>query len=90
MAIRLVITGRVQGVRFRQSLLEQAVRLGLAGWVRNRPDGSVEALAEGPQAALAQITTWARRGPPAARVNSVAEEVLPDSGLREFERRPTG
>lgn len=62
----LRIRGLVQGVGYRNALLREATRLGLSGWVRNRSDGSVEALAAGPAPALDGLIAWARRGPPAA------------------------
>ena len=68
---RFVVRGRVQGVFFRQSTVEQARALGLTGWVRNREDGCVEGAASGPPAALEQLRAWLRRGPPAARVEGV-------------------
>lgn len=69
---RLVrIRGHVQGVGYRNALHAQATALGLSGWVRNRSDGSVEALVAGAPAALEAILEWARRGPPAARVSHV-------------------
>lgn len=68
---RFVVRGRVQGVFFRQSTLERARELGLAGWVRNREDGCVEGLACGAPEALACLRAWLRRGPPAARVEDV-------------------
>ena len=67
----LRIRGLVQGVGFRWSLCREAQRLGLAGWVRNRHDGSVEALVRGAPAAVEGITAWAQHGPPAARVSEV-------------------
>lgn len=70
--VHLLISGTVQGVFYRQSTLEEAVRLGLAGWVRNLDDGRVEAVAEGPREALDALVAWCRRGPPAARVSDVA------------------
>ncbi|THF61561.1 acylphosphatase [Pseudothauera rhizosphaerae] len=70
-AHRLLIVGRVQGVGYRASAATEALRLGLAGWVRNRFDSSVEALVAGPQATVEQFITWARRGPRAARVDHV-------------------
>jgi len=69
--VHLRIAGRVQGVGYRYALQAEAVRLGITGWVRNRADGSVEALAQGPQQALETLAAWARRGPPAARVSEV-------------------
>lgn len=71
MARRLRIAGRVQGVGFRDALCGEAARLGVRGWVRNRRDGTVEALADGSEAALAALIRWAHRGPPAAWVESV-------------------
>lgn len=67
----LKIHGRVQGVFFRQSTEAAATRLGLTGWVRNLPDGSVGALAEGPSDAVHELIAWCRQGPPAAEVSSV-------------------
>ncbi len=69
--VRVVISGRVQGVWYRGAMKEEAERLGLAGWVRNRPDGAVEAAVEGNEAAVAAIVVWCWRGPPAARVQTV-------------------
>lgn len=66
--IRLLISGRVQGVGFREALQREAERLSLRGWVRNRRSGEVEALVQGPAQAVAALQDWAHRGPPAARV----------------------
>ncbi len=70
---RLRIVGIVQGVGFRWGLASQARRLNLVGWVRNRRDGSVEALVAGVSNDVAALVRWARRGPPAARVDAVEE-----------------
>jgi acylphosphatase len=70
-AVRAVIRGRVQGVSFRWYTREEAERLGVAGWVRNRPDGSVELWAEGAREAVEALLAWCHRGPPAARVSGV-------------------
>jgi acylphosphatase len=67
----LRIAGRVQGVGFRDALHRQAVARGLAGWVRNRRDGTVEAVLQGEAAAVDAVLAWTRRGPPAARVDRV-------------------
>jgi acylphosphatase len=68
---RFVVRGRVQGVFFRQSTVEQARTLGITGWVRNREDGCVEGLASGTPAALEQLRGWLKQGPPSARVEGV-------------------
>ena len=68
---RLRITGRVQGVAFRASTITAARALGLAGWVANRTDGSVETVAEGNEAEVAAFIHWCHYGPPAARVDHV-------------------
>ncbi len=67
----LRIHGRVQGVGYRWSLCAEATRLGLAGWVRNRHDGSVEALVSGPVETVDALVLWAQRGPSMARVERV-------------------
>lgn len=67
----LIIRGRVQGVFYRQSTREMALRLGLTGWARNLPDGSVAAVFEGDKALIDQAIAWCRQGPPAARVSAV-------------------
>jgi acylphosphatase len=69
--VHLVVSGRVQGVCFRQSTVDEARRLGLAGWVRNLANGSVEVLAEGSRDALEGLVRFCHRGPPAARVEGV-------------------
>ena len=73
----LRIRGKVQNVWFRASAREQAQQLGLTGWVANRPDGSVEVLAEGPRPKLERLMAWCHQGPPAASVNLVDPEWLP-------------
>jgi acylphosphatase len=65
------VYGRVQGVSFRFYTRDQAVALGLTGWVSNRDDGSVEVVAEGPRPALDRLLTWLRHGPPMARVDDL-------------------
>jgi acylphosphatase len=88
---RVCVEGRVQGVGFREACVEQARSLRLAGWVRNRLDGSVEVLMQGHPEALTQMLAWLERGPPAARVLRVqtGPEPLPSPPLSGFERRPT-
>ncbi len=87
--VHLVVSGRVQGVFFRQSTADTARRLGLRGWVRNLPDGRVEAEAEGERAALETLVEWCRRGPPAARVDALeAGWGEPRGGLDPFAIRP--
>ena len=69
--VSLVVRGRVQGVFFRASTQREAKRLGLAGWVRNRPDGTVELLAEGEEETLKELVAWSHHGPTSARVEHV-------------------
>lgn len=87
-ARRFWVSGRVQGVFFRASTREEALRLGLAGWVRNRPDGSVEVLARGTPAALDGLAQWLVQGPPLARVDQVVATEEPGiSACTGFEIR---
>ena len=88
MAKHLTISGRVQGVGFRYCMAEEAERLGVTGWVRNRRNGTVEAVVDGAPDAIAAILDWTRRGPPAAQVNEVQISEVPGS-LERFEMRPT-
>ncbi len=74
------VTGRVQGVGFRQFVRYHARRLGLTGWVRNEPDGSVYLVAEGPRELLEQLLDAVRQGPPAARVDDVQVHWFPARG----------
>jgi acylphosphatase len=86
---RLTIRGRVQGVWFRESMRLEAERLGVTGWVRNRLDGTVEAVIQGQARALEAMIAWARRGPEAAEVAEV--EVADAQGdFPSFEKRPSG
>ncbi len=67
----LIIEGRVQGVFFRDTTRREAIGLGLRGWVKNRFDGSVEVVAEGPRNAVENLVQWCHHGPPAARVTAL-------------------
>lgn len=88
-ARHLIIRGRVQGVFFRGWTVETARKLGLSGWVRNRADGTVEAVAEGDAAAVESFLVLARDGPRAARVDAVDAIPVPPSGREGFEQRAT-
>jgi acylphosphatase len=70
---RVVVHGRVQGVFFRGSTVERAREVGVNGWVRNRPDGTVEAVFEGSAAQVAEMVHYCREGPPWARVERIQE-----------------
>jgi acylphosphatase len=86
---QLRIHGRVQGVYYRASMVAEATRLGLHGWVRNRADGSVEALAQGGAPAVQALVDWARRGPPQALVERVDVADAEPQTLPPFEQRAT-
>jgi len=88
MVKRLNIFGRVQGVGFRYRLSDEARRLGVAGWVRNRRGGSVEAMVAGTPEAVEALIAWARVGPPAAQVERV-EVGEAEGEFAGFKLRPT-
>jgi acylphosphatase len=91
-ARHLIIEGLVQGVGYRAAIGVEAKRLGLGGWVRNRMDGSVEAVVQGPGAMVELLVAWARHGPPAARVSAVhvaAVEAVQAPRLTAFQQLPT-
>jgi acylphosphatase len=87
-ARRLLISGRVQGVNFRESMRWEADRLGVTGWVRNRRDGGVEAVLDGAASAVQAMIEWAHRGPPGARVTDVTVSEHPGT-FTSFARLPT-
>lgn len=78
--IHIVVSGDVQGVFFRAGTRSAASGLGLTGWVRNRPDGSVEVMAEGGRGALEKLLEWCGRGPAGASVSKVEHEWLAAGG----------
>ncbi len=86
-AIHVRITGRVQGVFFRVHLKETADRLGIKGWVRNEPDGSVLVHAEGSEEELRQLEEWCQYGPPAAKVDHVERKEVTSEKHITFEIR---
>jgi acylphosphatase len=86
----VVVSGRVQGVGFRYSTVERARSLGLGGWVRNRADGSVEAVFEGPPEQVRSMVDWCRRGPRGALVEALDEAPEEPLGEREFGHRYGG
>ena len=81
MRVRVFVSGKVQGVWFRESTREEAERLGVAGWVRNLEDGRVEAVFAGPEAAVQALVAWCHHGKGQARVSGV--EVAPEEGPGE-------
>lgn len=82
---RAVVQGRVQGVFFRDSVRERARAHGVSGWVRNRPDGAVEAVLEGPPDAVERVVRFLHTGPPQAQVERVVLSQEPPEGLSGFE-----
>lgn len=87
---RFIVRGRVQGVAFRWFTRETARQLGLRGWVRNLPDGSVEARAEGTPAALDALASALAAGPGHARVEAVEADTIEAGSWTGFEIRPDG
>ncbi|HUQ77206.1 MAG TPA: acylphosphatase [Burkholderiales bacterium] len=86
------VKGRVQGVGYRDALRDEAQRIGVTGWVRNRADGSVEALLQGDAVSVERLIDWARRGPILAEVRSVDDEAPEprfDRPYAQFERWAT-
>jgi acylphosphatase len=84
--VRLVVHGRVQGVGFRYAAREAALECGIAGWVRNLPDGTVEIVAQGTAGAVEALRSWAEHGPPHAAVRRVVREIqVAEPALRGFE-----
>jgi acylphosphatase len=81
---RVVVSGRVQGVFFRDSCQRQAAATGVAGWVRNRQDGAVEAVFEGDDDAVDAMVTWCHQGPSHARVDQVEVTTEEPEGERGF------
>jgi len=87
MRVRVTVSGRVQGVWFRDSCRNEARALGVNGFVRNRADGSVEAEFEGPEAAVERMIAWCRTGPTRARVDAVNTERIATVGEPGFRVR---
>jgi acylphosphatase len=86
--VRVVVTGRVQGVSFRSSLMEVARRYRVQGWVKNNPDGSLEAVLQGREENLSHVLDWARHGPPGAVVTELKTELLePSTDVGDFQIR---
>jgi acylphosphatase len=84
-ANRALVSGRVQGVTFRQSCRQEARRLGLVGWVRNRTDGVVEVFVQGPSDRVERLIEWLWHGPPHARVTGVESDVVAlDANIQDF------
>jgi acylphosphatase len=85
--VRVVVSGRVQGVFFRDSCRNEAQEHGVRGFVRNRADGTVEAEFEGPEAAVERVVAWCHQGPPRARVDAVDTERIATVGEPGFRVR---
>jgi acylphosphatase len=83
-AVRVRIKGIVHGVSFRSSMAQMATGLGVRGWVRNLPDGSVEAFLEGDDRGVKRVLEWARTGPPRARVDKIDVEAATPRNHRDF------
>lgn len=88
-AKRLILSGRVQGIGFRDWMVARARRLGLAGWVRNRHDGTLEALVAGDAPAVEELLRACRKGPPLADVTDIVEDFVDPPAEPGFFKRPT-
>jgi acylphosphatase len=87
---RIRISGQVQGVFFRESMRQQANQLGITGWVRNRNDGTVEAVVQGDAPSVEQLIEWSRRGPGRAQVERVTIEPVEDGiDYASFDIKPS-
>ncbi len=82
--IHLLIKGKVQGVYYRASAREQAVKLALTGWVKNTPEGAVEAMVTGDETSLQQFIAWCRQGPSRAIVTELIAEPVPETQFADF------
>lgn len=88
LARKIRIHGKVQGVNFRDSMVREALRVGLVGWVKNLADGSVEAFVQGEPTAIEDVLQWSRLGPPNSDVEDLSSESAElDPSLRTFGRR---
>ncbi len=88
--VHLNISGRVQGVGFRESMRAVAQALDVRGWVRNLADGNVEAVLQGDEGSVEQLVAWCHNGPPGANVKYVAADLIEsDEEFIAFSRRPT-
>jgi len=85
--VHVTVRGRVQGVGFRYDTALRARSLGLGGWVRNRSDGTVEAVFEGPGDRVESMLDWCGRGPAGARIDAVEADREPSAGERDFRLR---
>ncbi|MDH5541845.1 MAG: acylphosphatase [Nitrospinota bacterium] len=86
--VHLIVHGIVQGVFFRSTTAETGLSLGLTGWAKNLPDGTVEIVAEGEKSKLEKLVAWCKKGPPSARVTSVdARWEEPGNGFETFSVR---
>ena len=88
-AVRILVSGRVQGVAYRAWAVQEARRRGLSGWVRNRRDGTVEAVLQGPEHEVEMMIVACRRGPPLAHVADIAREAFAEAVAPGFAQLPT-
>ena len=87
MSVHLIAHGKVQGVWYRAGTREQALQLGLCGWAKNCPDGTVEIHAEGEKEILELFINWCQKGPPAAQVSSLDIECVESQAMTTFDIR---